>query len=387
MQSVTIILPTLNEAANLPIIVPRIASALGERPFEVIVVDDNSRDNTLQVCRELSEQYPLRLHVRLEPKAGLSGAVLTGMAMANGDILLVMDADLQHPPAKIPELLAPIDAGDAEFVVGSRYVPGGSTYASWSLFRNLNSRIATLLARPFAGGTSDPMSGFFALSRVAYERAEFLTPLGYKIGLELMCKCRPAGVREIPIHFANREHGESKLTTAQQFKYLEHLSRLYDFSFPRSAPMLKFLIVLATGWLVAFGSFMTAMAHGFGWVQGPALAYGLAIAATAVFHFRYVRTDRELIPSPHPWCKFWLISMCEWTACTAAAWWLSHRAIVNPPEMFVLCFGCAALIRYVMRKELLQDLRGIGQKRAALRQTPVASTESPKATLPSRRAA
>ena len=356
---ITVILPTLNEAENLPDVVARIAAALEGRDFDILVVDDNSRDSTPQVCAELAGRFPLSLRVRTQPKDGLSGAVLEGMARASGDCIVVMDADLQHPPEKIPELLVPLESGEADFVVGSRYVPGGSMHESWGLFRQMNSKMATLLARPFAGSTHDPMSGFFALRRETFEQAERLTPLGYKVGLELMCKCRAQNVREVPIHFSTRTHGQSKLTATQQFKYLEHLSRLYDFYFPRRSPMLKILIVVACGWLAAFGAYMTLMAHGASWIAGPSIAYGLAIAATAVFHFRYVRTQREFLLSRHPWRDFWIVSVAEWCACTVGAWWVAHRAQVNPPEMFALTFGCATVARYVLRKELLQDVRGL----------------------------
>ena len=327
---ISVILPTLNEAENLPRVVPLIAAALLDRGFEILIVDDNSHDATKRVCAELAERFPLTLHTRTQPKDGLSGAVLEGMAAARGEYLIVMDADLQHPPEKIPELLAPLERGEADFVVGSRYAPGGSMHGSWGLLRKLNSRIATLLARPFAGRTHDPMSGFAAPSRETYQRAERLTPLGYKVGLELMCKCRAKNVREVPIHFSTRTHGQSKLTATQQFKYLEHLSRLYDFYFPRGSPMLKFLIVVACGWLAAFGAYMTLMAHGVSWIAGPSIAYGLAIAATAVFHFRYVRTQRDFLASRHPWRDFWIVSIAEWMRCTLAAWWVAHRARGEP---------------------------------------------------------
>ena len=380
---ISVILPTLREADNLPRVVPRIAAALAGSNFEILVIDDNSPDATASVCADLARRFPLRLQIRATPRDGLSGAVLEGMTLASGDYFVVMDADLQHPPEKIPALLAPLETGEADFVLGSRYVLGGTTQQSWGVLRQLNSRIATLLARPFAGPTHDPMSGFFALSRELYERAERLTPMGYKIGLELMCKCRAQRVREIPIHFSNREFGQSKLTAAQQFKYLEHLSRLYDFYFPRGAPMLKFLIVTAIGWLSAFGAYMTMMAHDASWVAGPAAAYGLAISATAVFHLRYVRAQREFLASRHPWRDFWAISLCEWLACIATAGFLARRAQVNAPEMFVLAFGCATLARYVLRKELMQDIRGLRQDAGTRERQPAAS----KPASPRRRAA
>jgi len=114
------------------------------------------------------------------------------------------------------------------------YPLGGTTAAGWGLFRYLNSKIATMLARPLTNAT-DPMSGFFALSRAVFARAENPSPLGYKIGLELIVRCRCQDVREVPIHFSNREHGESKLTVQQQLLYLRHLARLYRFRFGRGS--------------------------------------------------------------------------------------------------------------------------------------------------------
>jgi dolichol-phosphate mannosyltransferase len=355
---VSIIIPTLNEAENLPVLVPRIAEVLRGTKFEIIVVDDDSRDDTRGACAKLSEQYPLALIVRQKIKDGLSGAVLQGMAAANGRTLVVMDADLQHPPEKITELLATLDAG-ADFVIGSRYAPGGSTAERWGPLRKLNSWVATFLARPFAGNTHDPMSGFFALRRETYLGATRLTPLGYKIALELMCKARVQDVREIPIHFAMRERGASKLNLKQQFRYLEHLSRLYDFTFPRASPIVKFLIGTVAGWALA-GIAYAILLPSLGMVRAAIAAYPLAIAVTALFHVRYVRTQREFLPTPHPWRDFWIIAMAEWTACAvAAAWWVRRANGPTPPEVLVLAFSAATMVRYMLRKEFLQDVRGL----------------------------
>src|SRR4051812_30013489 len=182
---ISLVVPTLNEAANLPALCERVGRALAGRSYEIRIVDDNSKDNTVEVSAELAKTYPLILMTRTQPKNGLGGAVLHGMEAATGEYLVCMDADLQHPPERLPALLEPLEKGEADFVIGSRYVAGGTTQGEWSLFRQLNSKVATLLARPFAGRTLDPMSGFFALKRSSYENASSLTPLGYKIGLEL----------------------------------------------------------------------------------------------------------------------------------------------------------------------------------------------------------
>jgi len=123
-----------------------------------------------------------------------------------------MDADLSHPPEKIPELVEVIRTAGADFVIGSRYLPGGGTDERWGLFRWLNSKVATLMARPLTSAR-DPLAGFFALQRARYlESSSSLDPIGYKIGLELIVKCKCRKIAEVPIFFGNRLKGESKLS-------------------------------------------------------------------------------------------------------------------------------------------------------------------------------
>jgi dolichol-phosphate mannosyltransferase len=357
---ISIVVPALNEGPNLTPLVEQIAQAMTSRAYEVIIVDDNSKDDTRAIVAKLAETYPVRLIVREHDKDGLSGAVLRGFADARGETLVVMDADLQHPPAKLPELIAPLDRGEADFTLGSRYVPGGSMAEKWGAIRRIYSRGATFLARPFSGKTTDPMSGFFALKRSTFERAQRLTPLGYKIGLELMCKARVQNVVEIPIHFAERTRGESKLTLKQHFKYLEHLSRLYDFTHPRTSPVVKFLIVLAFSWLIAFGVMMAMWRSGVDAPWAVTLAYLGAIIVTAAFHLRYVRTQREFLVRPKPWRDFTLISLAELITCAAAAFWVYAKlSCPTIADMFFIPFGCATVVRYALRKELLQDVRGL----------------------------
>ena len=224
---ISIVVPTFREAESLPLLIDRIA-LLRETSgieLELLIVDDDSRDGTEALIAARSEPW-LQLFVRTQDR-GLSQAVLFGLNRARGELLVVMDADLSHPPEVIPEMLAALRSG-ADFVLGSRYVQGGTTAEGWGLFRFLNSRVATYLARPLTR-VSDPMSGFFALPRAVFERAESPSPLGYKIGLELLVRCRCRTVLEIPIHFSNRVRGESKLTLEQQLLYVRHLARLYRF--------------------------------------------------------------------------------------------------------------------------------------------------------------
>lgn len=358
-NKISIVVPALNEAENIPLLVPRVAQAMAGRDWEMLIVDDNSRDATPQVCAELANRFPVRLLVRQYPTHGLSGAVLYGFKQATGDVLVVMDADLQHPPEKLPELIDVVQKGEAEFALGSRYA-GGSTEGSWSLFRKLNSWAATALAWPFSGPVKDPMSGFFAIARPTFQRAEKLSPLGYKIALELMCKCRVKHVREVPIHFGLRLHGQSKLSLKQQFHYLQHLSRLYDFTFPRASPIAKFLVVLALGFAIGAGVFLGARAGGISAIWATVAGYLANLFCTCLFHARYIRIQREFLLTRRPWADFAFIALAELAVVWLSVWWLSARLFQpRPAELFLLSFFAGTIVRYILRKELLQDVRGL----------------------------
>jgi len=227
-RRVAVIVPAFREAENLPELIQRL-DALRVAPhclnLELIIVNDESGDNSESVIAGANQPWA-RIVTRTTER-GLSSAVIHGLRLARHPYFVVMDADLSHPPEAIPLLIAALEGG-AEFAVGSRYVPGGSTDDQWTLFRAMNSRVATALARPLTN-LKDPMSGFFALRRETFEKAAPLNPVGYKIGLELLVKCRCKQVREVPIHFASRKRGESKLTFKEQVRYLRHLWRLMMF--------------------------------------------------------------------------------------------------------------------------------------------------------------
>ena len=227
---VSIVVPTFQEAENIPLLVPRVCDGLAaaDLPGEIIIVDDNSRDGSAEAVEELRRQgLPVRIEVRTKDR-GLSSAVIHGFRQARGEFLLCMDADLSHPPERIPDMVAPLQSGTADFVLASRYLPGASIEEGWGLLRWLNSAAATLLARPLTSVT-DPMSGFFALPRARFETAAQLSPIGYKIALELLVKADCRRVAEVPIHFARRAEGESKLSLREQVKYVQHVLRLYRY--------------------------------------------------------------------------------------------------------------------------------------------------------------
>ena len=231
-QSVSVIVPTFREAENVPVLVDRLRAVAREHrlQFEILIMDDRSDDGIAQVVSALGEQG-LTLVVR-EGERSLSYAVLDGLRLARHDVLVVMDADLSHPPEAIPRLLETLARPGVDFVLGSRYVDGASIDENWGMLRRLNSLVARWLARPLTN-VRDPSSGFFALRRQTFLAGDAFDPIGYKIGLELMVKCHANGVREVPIDFARRLHGASKLDLRERIAYLRHLKRLVGFRFRR----------------------------------------------------------------------------------------------------------------------------------------------------------
>lgn len=261
LPAVSIIVPTYCEAGNLPTLTERLFAATTQAGIdaELIVVDDHSPDDTEAVVASLAERFPIRVIVRRGDR-GLSSAVLRGFDEARHDTFVVMDADLQHPPEAVPELVAQLGQDGCDFVFGSRHIEGGRIEGDWSWFRRLNSWVATALAKPLVT-LSDPMSGFFALRRRIWEQAAPLDPIGYKIALELFIKGRCAHPLEVPIAFGTRLTGESKLSIHEQVKYLRHLARLYGFKYPVGGGLAVFLGVVVVGAAI-FGVFRWLR---FGW--------------------------------------------------------------------------------------------------------------------------
>jgi dolichol-phosphate mannosyltransferase len=208
-HSVSIIVPTLNEEENIAPLVSKITACAV--PFrEILFVDDHSIDGTRDKIRDVAGSHPIRLIEQDGTDIGLAGAIMSGARAAQGEFLLVMDADLSHPPERINDLLAPLFAGTADLVVGSRYVKGGST-PGWAVWRRVVSRAGAALAYPLTG-LHDSMCGFFAIGRSQLlELAPQTT--GFKIVFETLVRADGAlRVREIPIAFRERVRGKSKMS-------------------------------------------------------------------------------------------------------------------------------------------------------------------------------
>ena len=206
---ISIVIPTLNEVENISPLLARMAQCRPV-PDEIIFVDDGSTDGTRERIRSQAGPGLVELIQRDAPSLGLAGAVVAGARAATGDWLVVMDADLSHPPEKIAELLQPLFEGRADMVIGSRYVKGGST-PGWPLWRKIISRVAAALAYPLTG-VHDSMCGFFAMpTRLLLEVAP--AAMGFKIAFEAIVQGgKNLRVIEVPIAFRDRARGTSKMS-------------------------------------------------------------------------------------------------------------------------------------------------------------------------------
>ena len=217
-----IIVPTLEEVDNIAPLVEQIEQTCV--PFsEIIFVDDGSSDGTREKICALTATHRVRLIERDGAQRGLAGAILAGARDSIAQIFVVMDADLSHPPEKIPALLQPILANEADLVIGSRYIPGGAT-PGWPAWRRLLSRMASAAAYPLTGA-HDSMGGFFAIRRECLLRfADHAA--GFKIVFETIVRGRRTlRVREVPIVFRDRQRGTSKMSLAQAIRFAVAWSR------------------------------------------------------------------------------------------------------------------------------------------------------------------
>ncbi|MFZ1085885.1 MAG: polyprenol monophosphomannose synthase [Terracidiphilus sp.] len=237
-QRLALTIPTLREAKNLPGLLRHIRAVLDPVgiAFEIIVVDDDSRDGTEEIVIAINQEDPrVRLLMR-KGERGLSGAVLTGWRSTDASILGVMDADLQHPPELLPALVAAILEGN-DLAIGSRYTAGGQV-GKWNPLRKWLSTIAVWATWPVQRPgvrAHDPMTGYFMLRREVIDGIEF-QPTGFKLLLEILVRGRLRRVKEVPLAFGSRAEGDSKANFKVGWDYAKLLLRLYAerFGFHRS---------------------------------------------------------------------------------------------------------------------------------------------------------
>lgn len=292
---VAVVVPTLNEAANVERLIAKLSAVLAGRGWEVIFVDDNSPDGTSDLVRRIGRASR---HVRIVQRVGrrgLSSAVIEGILATAAPVVAVMDGDLQHSEDALPRLIDAIETGGAEIAVGTRYVDGGGT-GDWGKGRVAMSRLATR-AGQIALGTdvSDPMSGFFAVRRDVFERAlPRLSAIGFKILLDILASSpTPLKVAEIPYTFRTREAGESKIGARVIADYLELIA---DKTVGRFVPvrLLKFLMVGGFGVVVHLSILRTLLGAGHGFASAQTVAVMTAIAFNFFLNNSFTYADRKL---------------------------------------------------------------------------------------------
>lgn len=226
----SLVVPTYNEGKNIRQIVEILSRLLDQalpNNYELIVVDDDSPDRTWEIAQQMMSDYPHLRVMRRQTERGLSTAVIRGWQAATGQVLGVIDGDLQHPPEVLIQLLQRLDQG-ADLAVGSRHIEGGGT-SDWGFVRRMLSRGAQLLGLiilPYVvGRVSDPMSGYFMVRRAAIAEC-LMNPFGYKILIEVLGRGNIREVAEVGYVFQERQEGESKVTWRQYVEYLLHLTKL-----------------------------------------------------------------------------------------------------------------------------------------------------------------
>ena len=225
---VSIVVPTYNERERLEHFVRTLVRVLEEARLdgEIVIVDDNSPDGTGQLADALAAELPVRV-VHRPGKLGLGSAVMAGFAVARGERLGVMDADLSHPPDRVPVLVAALQQSGADIVIGSRYVPGGGT-KNWPVSRAMMSRGACLAAR-LVTPVHDAASGFFVLRRPVIQGVA-IKAAGFKICLELLVRGEVGSVLEVPYVFSDRAAGQSKMNYREALGYVVQLVQLFTWN-------------------------------------------------------------------------------------------------------------------------------------------------------------
>jgi dolichol-phosphate mannosyltransferase len=333
----TIVVPAFNERDNIELLVDRLEIALGRTAWEVVYVDDDSPDGTAAAVRELSQINPRVRCVQRIGRRGLSTAVIEGILASSAPYVAVMDADLQHDESVLPEMLETLQRDKLDVVVGSRYTGGGGI-GDWNKSRAAMSKFATQLSRIVVPAElTDPMSGFFIMTRAAFDQSvRHLSGQGFKILLDLFASSpTPYRFKEVPYTFRDRLRGESKLDGAVVWEYL---MLLVDKTVGRWVParFVLFALVGTLGLALHLGVLRT-MLIAFSFPMSQGIATAVAMISNFTINNALTYRDRRL----HGW-KFLggLATFCAVCAVGAIAnvrlaslafeqhyvWWLSGLA-------------------------------------------------------------
>ena len=290
-----VVIPTFNESANVERLLERLSIALADISWEAIFVDDNSPDGTSDTVRKIAlENRHVRIVQRIG-RRGLSSAVVEGMLASAAPVLAVIDGDMQHDEAILPLLFDQIRSGAADVAVGTRYADGGGT-GDWDAGRLRLSRLATRIGK-LALGTelSDPMSGFFALSRTTLMQAlPRLSGVGFKILLDIVASLpSPPKITEIAYQFRTRDAGESK---AGALVAAEYLALIADKTVGRLIPvrLLSFLAIGSLGVGVHLTILGTLLAAGSSFLNSEIAAVFVAMTFNFFLNNIFTYRDRQL---------------------------------------------------------------------------------------------
>jgi dolichol-phosphate mannosyltransferase len=275
LPELSLIIPTFNEGQNIRELVDTLVKLLDRtipEDYELIVVDDDSPDRTWEIADRLASSYPQLRVIRRETERGLSTAVIRGWQAARGEILGVIDADLQHPPEIILQLWAEMTKG-AELAVASRNVVGGGV-SDWNIVRRFLSRGAQILGLVILpeviGRLSDPMSGYFMVRRSSIA-TKLLSPVGYKILIEVVARGQIRWIAEVGYVFRERLLGASNVTWKQYLEYIQHLIKL-RFSLWPVTRFIRFGVVGLSGVFIDLGVFYLLRE-----------IFGIALTRSAIF--------------------------------------------------------------------------------------------------------
>src|SRR6187551_2895402 len=311
-----VVLPTYNERGNVRAMIGTLEQALAGVSWEAIFVDDDSRDGTADEAREISRLDPRIRVLQRIGRRGLASAAIEGMCATAAPVVAVMDADLQHDPALLPDMLAAIRSGECDLVVASRFIEGASTVAWNRPRREKASALANALARKVTGvELSDPMSGFFMLRAETLRKdAHRLSGIGFKILLDILATVdTPLRVKEFPLNFAARAEGESKLDRTVVFEFLVGL---YDKWLGRIIPtrFALFGTIGAAGVVVhmaVLSAFLATFGGSFAEHLVSTFEIGQTLAALVAMTFNFVLNNAltyadQRLTGPWPLFKGWL---------------------------------------------------------------------------------
>ena len=286
--AITVIVPTFNERDNIAELVHEIGAALDGRVAEVLFVDDSTDDTIDEIARvAASASLPVRGIHRVHNDGGLGGAVALGLREATHDVCIVMDGDLQHPPALLPELVARYERGGADVVAASRYIGGGDSAGLGTAVRFGVSRAATWLTKAMfprrLWGSTDPMTGYFLVDRTRID-LDGLRPRGFKILLEILVRS-DARIAEVPMTFAERRHGSSKASLRQGATFAAHLARL------RFGKMSLFAMIGLVGAVANIGIMWLLTQAGMPYIWAAVIGAEATIIGNFVLQERFVFDD------------------------------------------------------------------------------------------------